>query len=402
MLIRLCSLLLLGLTLIATPVAAITIEAEGSAPIINNNLDQARELALSRAREQASLQSSVWISTTQEVRDGILEIDNMRVSSLTELSNIRIIDEYIQGNQLVVRILAEAEARPGCANGQPPLSYRKTVAIAGFPLAHPGDARYGSLDSIQQELATLIARSLQDSTLNVVDRGSLQLLGVPDQPPQQLPEGALSRHLNHAQSQQTQYLVTGVIRDLGMHNPAGPRPPNLLLDTYNRLDYASSRHLRNFVLDLYIFDTFTGQRLWQKSFATAGRWNRPPHEKTGFGSALFWQEEFGQKVEATLQEISRYLDQTLMCEPFRSRITRTEGSDAWISAGSLAGLKAGDRLSVYRLYTHYDASNRPFSELRNTHQTLTLEEVQPTLSRGRLPADSRSLNIQQDDIVIAH
>jgi len=402
MLIRLCSLLLLGLTLIATPVAAITIEAEGSAPIIDNNLGQARELALSRAREQASLQSSVWISTTQEVRDGILEIDNMRVSSLTELSNIRIIDEYIQGNQLVVRILAEAEPRPGCANGQPPLSYRKTVAIAGFPLAHPGDARYGNLDSIQQELATLLTRSLQESTLNVMDRGSLQLLGVQNQPPLQLPEGALSRHLNHAQSQQTQYLVTGVIRDLGMHNPAAPRPPNLLVDTYNRLDYASSKHLRNFVLDLYIFDTFTGQRLWQKSFATAGRWNRPAHEKTGFGSALFWQEDFGQKVQATLEDIAAYLDQTLMCEPFRTRITRTEGSNAWISAGSLAGLKPGDRLNVYRLYTHYDANNQPFSELRNTHQTLTLEEVQPTLSRGRLPADSRSINIQQDDIVIAH
>ena len=402
MLIRLCRLLAVCLTLIALPVFALTIEAEGSAPIIDNNLGQARELALGRAREQASLQGSAWISTTQEVRDGILEIDNMRVSSLTELSNIRIIDEYIQDNQLVVRILAEAEPRTGCANGQSPLAYRKTLAIAGFALARPGDARYGNLESIQQELATLLTQKLSDSTLNVLDRGSLQLLGAQEQPPQQLPEGALSRHLDYAQPQQTQFLVTGIIRDLGMHNPAGPRPPNLLLDTYNRLDYASSKHLRNFVLDLYIYDTFTGQRLWQKSFATAGRWNRPAHEKTGFGSALFWQEEFGQKVQATLEEMAAYLDQTLMCEPFRTRITRTEGSNAWISAGSLAGLKPGDRLNVYRLYTHYDANNQPYPELRNTHQTLVLEEVQPRLSRGLLPADSRSLNIQQDDIVIAH
>ncbi|SEA89302.1 flagellar assembly protein T N-terminal domain-containing protein [Marinobacterium iners] len=402
MLTRLCRLLLLCLTLAIPHVAAITIEAEGSAPIINNDLDRARELAVSRAREQASLQGSAWISTTQEVRDGILEIDNMRINSLTQLNNIRIIDEYIRGSQLTVRILAEVEAEAGCANGQPPLAYRKTIAIGGFSLARPADASHGNLQGIQQGLATIISQSLQQSTLNVIDRGNLQLMGNQDQPPQQLSEGALSRHLNHAQQQQTQFLVTGIIRDLSLHNPAGPRPPNILLDTYRRLDFASSKHLRNFVLDLYIFDTFTGQMMWQQPFATAGRWNRPVHEKTGFGSPLFWQQDFGQKVEATLQEISRYIDETLMCEPFRSSITRTEGNEAWIGAGSLAGLKPGDRLSVYRLYTHYDANQMPVSELRNTRQTLTLEDVQPTMSRGRLPADSNTLNIQQDDIVIAH
>lgn len=130
MLTRLCRLLLLCLTLAIPHVAAITIEAEGSAPIINNDLDQARELAVSRAREQASLQGSAWISTTQEVRDGILEIDNMRINSLTQLNNIRIIDEYIRGSQLTVRILAEVEAEAGCANGQPPWPIAKRLPSA--------------------------------------------------------------------------------------------------------------------------------------------------------------------------------------------------------------------------------------------------------------------------------
>jgi len=395
-------LLLLCLTLATTHATGITIEAEGSAPIVDNNIGQARELAVSRAREQASLQGSAWISTTQEMRDGILEIDNMRINSLTQLSNLRIIDEYIQGNQLIVRILAEVESEAGCANGQPPLAYRKTVAIGGFGLANPADASQGDLYGIQQGLATLITQSLQQSTLNVIDRGNLQLMGVQNSLPQQLPEGALSRHLDHAQLAQTQFVITGIIRDLGLHNPAGPRPPNILLDTYRQLDYASSKHLRNFVLDLYIFDAFTGALVWQKPFATAGRWNRPVHEKTGFGTALFWQQEFGQQLQSTLNEISDYIDETLMCEPFRSRITRAEGDSVWIGAGSLAGLKTGDRLSVYRLYTHYDANHVPYTELRNTRQTLTLEDVQPRLARGRLPADSSSLNIQQDDIVIAH
>jgi hypothetical protein len=402
MLNRLRYLLMLFLAMAVPHVGAITIEAEGSAVIIDNNLRQARELAISRAREQASLQGSAWISTTQEVRDGILEIDNMRINSLTQLNNIRVIDEYIRGNQLIVRILAEVEAEAGCANGQPPLSYRKTIAIGGFSLARPADASHGDLYGIQQQLAGLISQSLQQGSLNAVERGSLQLLGGLDQAPQQLPEGALSRHLDHAQLQQTQYLVTGIIRDLGLHNPAGPRPPNILLDAYRTLDYASKKHLRNFVLDLYIFDAFSGQLTWQQTFATAGRWNRPVHEKTGFGSALFWQQEFGQNLRSTLAEISAYLNETLMCEPFRSRITRTQGDEAWIGAGSLTGLKTGDRLSVYRLYTHYDANHRPYTELRNTRQTLTLEDVQPAFSRGRLPADSNSLNIQQDDIVIAH
>lgn len=402
MLTRLRCLLLVWLTLITAPATALTVEAEGAATISNNNLNQARELAVSRAREQASLQGSAWISTTQEIRDGILEIDNMRISSLTQLSDIRVIDEYIRGDQLIVRILAELEDKTGCANGQPPLAYRKTVAIGGFSLARPEDARQGDLQGIQQGLATLISQSMQQSSLNVIDRGNLQLLNNQDQPPQQLPEGALSRHLNFAQQQQTQFLVTGIIRDLALHNPSGPRPPNILMDTYHKLDYASARHLRNFVLDLYVFDTLTGRLISQQQFATAGRWNRPTHEKTGFGSALFWQQDFGQKIQQTVQDISKSLDKALLCEPFRSRITRTDGKEVWIDAGSLAGFKQGDRLSVYRLYTHYDANQMPITELRNTHQSLTLEDVQATLSRGLLPTSSDSLNIQQDDIVIAH
>jgi hypothetical protein len=67
---------------------AVVIEAEGMAVVVNKDLKSAREAAIKDASQQASMHAAVYVSSNQVVRDGILEIDNMQISTLGRVSNI--------------------------------------------------------------------------------------------------------------------------------------------------------------------------------------------------------------------------------------------------------------------------------------------------------------------------
>lgn len=400
-LLHLCLILLL---LLPGQASALAIEATGQAPYRADDPGLSRQQALQRAMEQASLQASAWLSSTRQARDGVLELDTLRLRSLGQVSNVRILDEQVADGLISVTILADVEIAEGCQDSHGRTAYRKSLAITRFPLQFPQEANDGALHDIEQGLPALLAYTLrQSSTFNALAVGQLNLVGDPQQAPVHvLPEGSLSTLLQHSEQHQVQYLVSGVIRRLAPHYPAGPRAGNLLVDLYRKVDPTRRYHQRDLVLDLFIHDGFSGALRHQQRYQLSADWNADPHARIGFDTPAFWQQPFGQELRAMIRAIGNDLQLQLTCEPFRARITRTRQREVWIDAGRLDGLKPGDRLSVYRRQTHYDDQLRPEYELINTEHSLTLTRVEPRLARGTLEVDSESLNIQRDDIVIAH
>ncbi|GAA0791538.1 flagellar assembly protein T N-terminal domain-containing protein [Marinobacterium sediminicola] len=397
-------LLTLTLLLLPSQASAVSIEATGQAPYVEEDPGLSRQQALQRAMEQASIRASAWLSGTRQARDGVLEIDTLRLSTLGKVSNVRVIDEQVRDDQISVTIIADVDIAQGCKDSLPQTAYRKSLAITHFPLENPADANNGQLHEIQQGLATLLAYELQrSSTFEALDAGNLNIIGDPTQAPVRLlPEGTLTTILNNTPQHQVQYLISGVIRGMAPHYTPGPREPNVLVDLYRQFDREQRFHQRDLVLDLFIHDAFTGALKHQQRYHMTADWNADSHAKVGFGTPQFWQQPFGQQLRSVIRAVSNDIQLQLTCEPFTARITRTRDKEVWISAGSLDGLKPGDRLSVYRRLTHYDGQMRPEYELINTEHNLTLTQTQPSFSKGTLDVDSETLNIQQDDIVIAH
>ncbi|MBR9827927.1 MAG: hypothetical protein GYB41_04695 [Oceanospirillales bacterium] len=395
---------LFTLLLLPGRAVALAIEATGQAPHTAEDPGLGRQQALQRAMAQASSQAASWLSSTRQARDGILEIDTLRLRSLGKVSNVRIIDEQISRGQISVTIIADVDIAQGCKDSHPETAYRKSLAVTHFPLEQPQEANNGYLHEIQQGLATLLAYELrQSSTFDALDAGSLNIIGNPGTAPvRMLPEGTLTTLLHSSEQHQVQYLVSGVIRSLAPHQAIGPRDPNILVDLYRQADVVDRYHKRDFVLDLFIHDALTGTLQHQQRYHMNADWNADAHAKVGFGTPAFWQQPFGQELRSVIRAISNDIQLQLTCEPFTARITRTRNKEVWISAGSIDGLKPGDRLSVYRRLTHYDSQMRPEYELVNTEHSLTITRTQPNLASGTLDVDSETLNIQQDDIVIAH
>lgn len=381
---------------------AVVVEAEGQAIIMNKDIVSAREAAIRDASQQASMQAAVYISSSQVVRDGILEIDNMQISTLGQVSEIEVINEKIIGSTLHLRIKANVHIDEGCSNGNNN-QYKKTIALAAFPLIAPAQASLGGFHNISSELPSMIGQHFNKTGGAVaLDAGRINLHPNPIQAStSQLDDGTLTSMLSTIGQLDVNYVISGVIRDISMIDPRTHAETDYFLDLYNKLDYKSKRHLRNFEIDLFIHDGFSGHLVAQKHYQTAGLWNLDRTISTGFSTGQFTKQDYGQKVTALLGKITKELTTELKCEPFAIRITRVNDRTVWINAGKQQGLKRGDKLTIYRRSTFFTPQMQAKTELTNTQQTLTIENVQAGIASGQLSTAAASNNIRTGDLAIA-
>ena len=72
---------------------------------------------------------------------------------------------------------------------------------------------------------------------------------------------------------------------------------------------------------------------------------------------------------------------------------------ASLASGATAGLRPGDELDLYRSQRYFDSLDGT-PELSDTGVTLTLDNVHPDFSNGRIPTEGGLINVQRDDLAI--
>ncbi len=394
--------LLLTVTL-STVAQAVTVEAEGRVVIHDQDIDAARREALRSASQQALLQAGAWVSSSQSVSQGVLSDDNLQVRSVGSLTNVRVIDEQVQGNLFVMKIRADVETEDSCQQSTAGASYVKSAAITAFPVQHPTQASLGDLHDASRGISKLISDSLsRRGSLRALNASHLAVNPAPDTAASyQQDNGSISDTLPVFRDMDVQFIVSGVIRDLNMFDPTRNTEGNYFGYLYDSLDYRGRQHMRNFGIEVFVHDGFTGALLFSRNYRTGGIWALPDHTSTGFGTAAFLNTDYGQQVNRLIGQISQDLDRKLKCEPFRARIVRTRRNSITFNAGSVAGIRPGDKLMVYRKSTFFDQQNQPHVRLEDTRNTLTVNEVHPLFSEGKIGSDTERGNIQQDDVLIA-
>jgi hypothetical protein len=84
-----------------------------------------------------------------------------------------------------------------------------------------------------------------------------------------------------------------------------------------------------------------------------------------------------------------------------AKIIKTEGKRLHIEALAGAGIRLGDKFSIYRSGTFYNLDLEPRIELTNTDIKATVKQIQPQFIVADLTMSAQQLSIQRDDIVIA-
>ena len=388
-------ILLSALALFALPSAfAQSVKAEGTAIIYNNDVDDARYRATQQAIKQAVLQSNSRVSVNDRLRNGDLDSD-LQIRSAGRVQKAKIIHEERKDDFFTV--IARVNVTPDslCSNGATNF-YKKSVAITGFKLQDPEQASLGRLGNISRELPRDLANAInRQGFIRALTSANIalypDLINAPSAISQ---EGSISNVTRIGQQLGVQYIVSGVIRDI---SPLYLRTP----DTHTNKTVDPSTKTRNFVLDLYIYDSFSGALLFEKRYSEVGNWDISDHAQIGFGSAKFWTVHYGRVVREILRESAIDTSEKLRCQPFIADISRTEGNRIHISAGSLAGIKQGDKLNVYRRFEIINQNQTAQTQLNNANISVTIKQVQPNFSIGELAVDAQILNVQQQDVVIA-
>lgn len=378
------------------------VEATGQAGVHKGNITAARAQAVADAKQQAALQAAAFISSTQQVDDGILELDNLRISTQGMIDQVEILEEKLFGNRLHVRIRALVNVQTNCPNGSSGNSFRKTVAVAAFPLEYPAQASLGDFSNMPSQLADSLVRRLTTyQNLQPLNAGNLLLYpSLATASTRQLPDGTLNQLLPYAKQLDVQYVLSGIVRDISMQDPSVTTEKNWAVKLYKNWNKNNPRFLRNFALDVFLHDGFSGTLLYQQAFSVQGLWSEPPNRKVGFNTPAFMQTDYGQRIAGLLDKVAKEMHEDMRCRPFSARITRTQDSQIWINAGQLSGLSRGDKLAVYRKSTFYSPTGGATTELTNTRQTLTIEQLQPTTANGRIPGSAAENNIQAGDLAI--
>lgn len=396
-------LVFLLLVMLGWPAHAYWVEATGTAVVQHQDLVAARRAAIRDALRQASFQGALHINGYQAMNRGEVHTDQLSINTQSSISEMQILEERIQQGMMLVRVRARIESSGQCEGGNYANGYRRSLAISQFHLERPLSANMGALHDVSERLPREILQRLQnEERLRVLDAVRFQLYADQSTIPTTVnDQGRLTTAVDMATRLGAQYVLTGVVRSLDLLHPdlASERP--VLAGLYERTRYRGERFAREFQVDLFIHDGFSGELITSRRYTTSGNWTENRTERVGFATPRFWEIDFGQKVDDMVEQMVADLHVQVGCQPFMARITRTDNRHIYIDAGSDAGLQPGDTLSVYRLNTFYDQTQRAFTELVPVDLTLSLERIQPNFSRGRLGALPEMLNIQVGDVVIA-
>ncbi len=379
------------------------LEATGQARIMHQDLVSARRTAIRDAIQQLSLRAGADVSSFQQMTDGAITADNLRVSSNGTVQDINILDEVVQGNVLTLTIEADVLVDAQSCGHESSNAYLRSAAVASFYLEDPQSASFGGFYDISQKLPADLSQRLNNfEHVKALNASGFQVYTSPKTIPTSVTTtGTLTTAITASNQLGVQYVISGVIRDISMARPDLLRTKSYFSQVKDKMEHGDNRFERRFQMDIYVHDGFSGAMVYTRRYETLGNWNVPLEEKPGFGSVAFWKSDYGQKVSDVFDRVVDDLNSSLSCQPFMAKVTRTEGKKIYIDAGAGDGLRPGDTLNLYRLSTFYDANQNAYTELENTKIVVTLKKVQPFFSRGVVSTETDKLGIQQGDIVIA-
>ena len=398
------SMLLFWVLSLCTGLAqGVVLEGVGHANIRENNLDQARTEARQAAMRDLALQYQARVSTRDTMENGQLVGSHTELSAMAQVRNATIVDEYRSGNLLRVIVRAEmsdAEGSAGSCKAGQASGLRKRVAVTAFPITRPEQGGGAALDDAGEQLPReLVARLQQQGQLQVLGATSLQLFSnLPDAPTSQKNPASnqLTNVVQLARELGAQFVVAGVIRDIGLADP-GAWGSSILDRMQRGIGMADTS--RRFEAEVMVFDGFSGSPVFRQRFETSARWQPDGSGTGGFASAGFEGSEWGQAVEGVITEMTAAVNNALACQPFMARITRVDGNRVTLASGATAGLRPGDELDLYRSQRYFDSLDGT-PELSDTGVTLTLDNVHPDFSNGRIPTEGGLINVQRDDLAI--
>lgn len=366
--------------------AAQVVVVEGSAPIIEGDVAQARALATRRAAARAAEAHAATVSAHTTISSGLaLEAAQLSASACTR--DIRQLDERISDDQLTVTLQLTVASAGGCgATCQRSLMNR--LVVTGFAFEFPEQLLPSEMQRIERLTANELARALLPSRRVLAGHAGTRF---PYISARRAPEPALrsdsveTPFATLAREHRAQYVVSGVYRDFALSG-------------------GSWAQTRTMEIEAFVHDGVTGAVLASRRFATTAQGAVVITPQPTIGSPAFYAGDLGRAWGRLLKDIASWVEQQTACLPFVARVVRTEGDLIHLDAGADARLNPGDTLDlqIWQGSTLRSLSDRPLGREKRVRATALIRAVYPQFSVAKLIETPPALKVEKGDLVYAY
>ncbi|MFQ2270617.1 flagellar assembly protein FlgT [Aeromonas enteropelogenes] len=377
--------LLLTLLLASLSAHAELIEAQGSAAILGDEA-YAREQATRDALRQALLASGAAVSSIQRLENGSLRSEQIQIRSGGDIRQYRLKREEVRNGRMYITLVADIQAERQICQTQ---HYAKDLTLVRLRMRNPDQASYGALDDMPANLSRRMFENLASAPQGVAVRQWLdENLRIDPLHLQQGDRSTLEEIKALSLRTDSQYLVLGSIDDLSIE-PQG-----------NQLTSWFEDPVRNFRMQLYLFDGINGTLLSRKEYQGRATWTFDKRAQVGSSGGQFWQSSYGQEVNYQLQQAAQDLVSQLSCAPVTARIVGQNERGPYINLGRRNGVKLGDQFRVQHNADFID----PYGKSRMMRNPAAgLFEVVQVFDDGAIISSQNKyspFNIQNGDLAV--
>ena len=358
---------------------------EGSAPIRNGDVGQAREMASRRALASAAESKSARVSAQSVVnQDAVFNTVQVRASGCTE--NAERLSERISGDELTVVMRVGVRDDSNCyavCRG----NYMNRLLITGFDVEFPGQLHGGE--------SLVMSRTAVELAKKIVRRGRLLAdfdgTEFPYISPAKAPEAKLTHKDTEspfavmARNHRAQYVLSGVYRDIG----SGEFP------------WASQN--RRIETEVFVHDGVNGEFLAKQTFVRDALGFAMIRNSPEFGSPEFYASDFGRTWGALLDEISGWAEAQVSCLPFVARVLEVHGNQVRIDGGAESGLSNGDTLTIHSWKEPpvRSAIHLPLGKEKTVRSSASVRAVYPRFSVIQIVDAPAKFKVSAGDVLYA-
>jgi hypothetical protein len=328
------NLILLSSLLLINNTFAAWYETEGSAKIQNGDVVQARTKAIDEALRQAMLESGAFVSTNQNMINGILDGDELTIASNNNFNQYTLVSEKREKGYLTVKIRLYIDSDPKQCIG---MNYKKNILPVLFSYTNnQHQETQTGLNGFNKSLTLKFQQFLSNTNeLNVAPYYN-QNLGIDFANHNHRNSNHIMQSIDQlAINKDAQYIVFGVIRDINLHP-----------STLNWFSKAMGNKEREFSLDIFVYDTITKEILYSNNYKTKALWDLDENN-TNTDSDYFCKSEYGANILEKLTSAAKSVSHALVYKKPVGRILKVEDNNQYhINLGKINNIKQGNRFLI--------------------------------------------------------
>lgn len=371
----------------ASSAEARVVEAQGSARIVGDDLDSARQRAIENALQQALLMTGSSISSVQSIVDGVLSSNQTQIAASGNVERVNIIREEVRDGRLIVYVQAEIWNRGNsCRQDQ----YKASITVVPFEFKNREHGAFGQIWELGKVTADRLTREISARSERLFVRHTLaRNAGLNNALTQLNLEqlGKIAREIGVAND--SQYVVFGMFDDLSV------------VEQRRGWGLFSSDFRRNYALTLYLLNASTGELVTRARVSDVQPWDYSRSQKVDVAAKPFWDRPFGAALMRGVEDLAAGLREQLRCKPVRGRVVWQQNNEIQFNLGRQHGVQKGDRLKIVHPSSYVDSEGIYRQKFEVSSFEVEVTQVNQTSAVAELGDDQLMTNVQINDWVVS-